>query len=230
MNIDEYKTVQSMAKKTMDFLQLFIKEGVTEREIKEEAEKYLFDLGVDSFWYYDVGAFVLVGERTTLSLSGSQYQPIDRMVQKQDLVTVDLSPQIKNVWGDYARSFVIENGSVVGVENIKNQQFKDGIKAELWLHQAFKKYINEKKTFEEVFDQMNLLIEQIGFKNLDFNKNLGHSIVKNKKDRIYFEKGNKQKLKEVDLFTFEPHISKNNFLGFKHENIYFFKNGLLEIL
>jgi hypothetical protein len=53
---------------------------------------------------------------------------------------------------------------------------------------------------------MNASIESLGYKNLDFNKNLGHSIEKRK--RIYIERGNNKTLKEVGLFTFEPHIQK----------------------
>ncbi len=39
--------------------------------------------------------------------------------------------------------------------------------------------------------------------NLDFAGNLGHSIVESKDDRIYIEKGNRRKLSEVKMFTFD---------------------------
>ena len=50
-------------------------------------------------------------------------------------------------------------------------------------------------------------------------------------DRIYIEAGNKATFKDIDLFTFEPHIKKKqgNY-GFKHENIYYFDKKKLEIL
>ena len=67
-----------------------------------------------------------------------------------------------------------------------------------------------------------------GFINLDFMGNLGHSIVKNKGDRVYIEKGNKQKLSDVDYFTFEPHISiPRSKYGYKKENIYYFEDSKL---
>ena len=37
--------------------------------------------GVSSFWYHNIGAFVFVGEETTLSVSGSVYQPSDLKVK-----------------------------------------------------------------------------------------------------------------------------------------------------
>ena len=78
---------------------------------------------------------------------------------------------------------------------------------------------------------MNSLILSIGFINLDFILNLGHSIFKDKSERIYIEKGNNKKLSNVKFFTFEPHIGfKNSNYGFKKENIYFFNDGKIEEL
>lgn len=75
---------------------------------------------------------------------------------------------------------------------------------------------------------MNELIVKKGFLNLDFLGNLGHSIVKNKNDRIYIEKENCKKLSDVEMFTFEPHISiSNSKYGYKREDIYYFDNGRL---
>jgi hypothetical protein len=55
--------------------------------------------------------------------------------------------------------------------------------------------------------------------------NLGHSIVKKKNDRVYIEEGNKMKLSDATIFTFEPHISiEHSKYGYKKENIYLFKN------
>lgn len=52
--------------------------------------------------------------------------------------------------------------------------------------------------------------------------------MKNKGDRVYIEKGNKQKLSDVDYFTFEPHISiPRSKYGYKKENIYYFEDSKL---
>ena len=73
---------------------------------------------------------------------------------------------------------------------------------------------------------MNQVIKENGYINLDFMGNLGHSIVKNKNDRVYTEKGNTQRISEVKYFTFEPHISiPGSKYGYKKENIYYFQNG-----
>ena len=55
--------------------------------------------------------------------------------------------------------------------------------------------------------------------------------MKQKSDRIYIEKGNKSKLKEAALFTFEPHISiSGSKYEYKRENIYYFEDGKIKEL
>ena len=49
--------------------------------------------GVDSFWYWDVGAFVFSGDETAISISGREYVTSDRLICDNDMMTIDLSPQ-----------------------------------------------------------------------------------------------------------------------------------------
>ena len=39
-------------------------------EIRKLCEEKMLELGADSFWYWDVGAFVFAGDETTISVSG----------------------------------------------------------------------------------------------------------------------------------------------------------------
>lgn len=99
------------------------------------------------------------------------------------------------------------------------------------LHNELYNYATPDTTFEQLYEHMNKYIVKNGFINLDFMGNLGHSIVREKDDRIYIEKGNKHSLEEVNYFTFEPHITeKTSKYGYKKENIYYFKdNNLMEL-
>ena len=64
-----------------------------------------------------------------------------------------------------------------------------------------------------------------------FDSLAGHSIVRQKNDRVYIEKGNQICLGNVSYFTFEPHISvKGSKYGYKRENIYYFENGVIKEL
>lgn len=221
--------VQQIAKKTIEYLKSQMKVGMSLQRLRQLAENKMSDLGATSFWYWDIGAFVFSGEDTTLSVSGKRYKTADKIIQENDIVTVDLSPQVKNVWGDYARTIIIENGAVVNdVNNIHNCEWKSGLLTEERLHNELSAFATPETTFEKLYLHINNFIKANGFVNLDFLVNLGHSIVTNKDDRIYIEKGNTATLGSVKYFTFEPHIAlPNGNYGYKRENIYYFENNKL---
>ena len=86
-------------------------------------------------------------------------------------------------------------------------------------------------TFHELFVRMNAEIDELGFENLDFAKNLGHSIERHIDRRRCIEEGCSSALADVSLFTFEPHIRRKHGLwGFKHEDIYYFEGQRLRVL
>lgn len=227
----DYKQVQKIAKETMKYARERIKAGMNLIDIRKMCEEKMLELGADSFWYWDVGAFIFSGDETTVSVSGTEYVTSDRVIAENDIVTIDLSPQNDNIWGDYARTIIIQNGKVVTCEDINNDEWKSGLFMEECLHKELFKFATPQTTFEELYYYMNQVIKEKGFVNRDFLGNLGHSIVKDKKDRIYIEKGNRTCLGDAAYFTFEPHIAvKGSKYGYKKENIYYFENGELKEL
>jgi len=224
----EYTDVQRIAKDTMKYIETVINPGMNLIEIRSLCERKMLDLGADSFWYWDVGAFVFSGDETSLSISGKNYVTSNRIVEENDIITIDLSPQNCDIWGDYARTLVIQNGVVVSSEYVVNSEWKKGLQMETYLHEELYRFAKPSTTFEELYRHMNALIQEKGFINLDFSGNLGHSIEKSKNLRIYIEQGNHAALGSVRYFTFEPHISvPNSPYGYKKENIYYFCNGTL---
>ena len=224
----KYKDVQQIAKDTIDFAKKNIKPGMKLLDIRKLCEQKMLELGADSFWYWDVGAFVFAGDETTVSVSGKQYVTSDRIINENDIVTIDLSPQNDNIWGDYARTIILENGVVVDKADVNNVEWRNGLQMEDGLHKELLEFANIETTFEELYYHINEIITENGFINFDFMGNLGHSIVKNKGDRVYIEKGNKQKLSDVDYFTFVPHISiPRSKYGYIKENIYYFEDSKL---
>lgn len=227
-----YTEAQAIAKKTMEYVRKIIRPGMYLAEIRKLCEDKLLELGADSFWYWDVGAFVFSGDETTISISGTEYQTSDRIIGMNDIITIDLSPQVNKIWGDYARTIILEDGCVVdSIADIMNPEWKRGLEMEERLHGELFRCARPDMTFEELYFHMNAFIVENGFVNLDFLGNLGHSIVREKKDRIYIEKGNQHKLGDVAYFTFEPHISvAGSKYGYKKEDIYFFENEKLIVL
>ncbi|MDE5722096.1 MAG: aminopeptidase P family protein [Clostridia bacterium] len=224
-----YCEVQKIAKQTMTFITSQIKVGMSLLELRQLAESKMNKLGATSFWYWDIGAFVFSGEETTLSVSGKHYQTADKLINADDIITVDLSPQVNEFWGDYARTIIVENGVVINdIIKISNPEWKSGLLMEDKLHSELLSFAKPETTFEELYFHMNEFIVSNGYINLDFMGNLGHSIVTKKDDRIYIEKGNNATLGSVKYFTFEPHIAViGSKFGFKKENIYHFKNSKL---
>lgn len=218
--------MQNLNRDTISYICSVIKPGMTLLEVRTLCEKYLLAHGADSFWYWDIGAFVFSSKETTVSVSGREYQTPDALIQGDDIITIDLSPQNNNIWGDYARTIIIQNGIVVtDIDKIANAEWRNGLQMEEELHYAMREFLCAETTFEELYYHINALITKKGFLNLDFMGNLGHSIETNKDDRIYIEKGNRTKLSSVNAFTFEPHICvAGSLYGFKKENIYCFQN------
>ena len=230
--LSEYSCVQKIAKDTIEFIKTEIKPGMLLSQVRSLCEEKMLELGADSFWYWDVGAFVFSGDETTVSVSGKEYSTSDRTIGSDDIVTIDLSPQIGDTWGDHARTVIIENGCVVkSVSEIGNSEWREGLMMEKKLHDKMTEIVSPDMTFEDLYYQMNEYIKDEGYINLDFMGNLGHSIVRRKDDRIYIEKGNRSKLGDVDYFTFEPHISvAGSKFGYKREDIYYFENGVIKKL
>ena len=226
-----YQQVQKIAKDTLEYAKQHIHAGMNLLEVRKMCEDKMLELGADSFWYWDVGAFVFAGDETTISISGTQYVTSDRLITQNDIITIDLSPQNKNTWGDFARTLIVQNGIVVEQEQVANIEWRAGLEMEDFLHEELFQFATPQTTFEELYYYMNRVIEEKGFVNLDFMGNLGHSIVRQKSDRIYIEKGNTTRLGDVAYFTFEPHISvPGSKFGYKKENIYYFENeNLMEL-
>ena len=226
-----YKNVQNIAKQTMEYIKNEIQTGMSLMKIRNMCENKMLSLGADSFWYWNVGAFIFSGDETTLSLSGSVYITSDKKVKENDIITIDLSPQKGNFWGDYARTIVLENGIIKDVSDICNEEWKNGLLMEDFLHEELCKIATPNTTFEDIYYHINDIINSKGYKNLDFLSNLGHSIETTMSERKYIEKGNKEKISSAKCFTFEPHISKDNSkYGYKKEDIYYFENGELRKL
>lgn len=224
-----YSSMQDLNRSAIKYAAATIEIGMRLSDIKELLENYLLENGADSFWYWDVGAFIFAGDETALSVSGKDYKVADRVIRRNDIITIDLSPQRNDIWGDYARTLVFEDGVLCDeTPKIKKEEWRKGLQMEEYLHQTLLDMGTPDMTFEELYGYMNELIVKKGFLNLDFLGNLGHSIEKNKNDRIYIEKGNLKRLSDVTMFTFEPHISiLNSQYGYKKEDIYYFANGKL---
>jgi len=227
MAFEEIRAAQALAAKAMHTVAASLQPGMSEAAIARLAENCMRENGAEGWWYHNVGALVLAGsERSLLSISGRDYRPSEEVtLGKTDLVTLDFSPILGGVWGDYARTIYMENGkAILEPDAPSSPEFAQGYAMELRLHQALVDFARPETTYEDVWRQMNELLSREGWVNRDFHGNLGHSIESAPADRIYLEKGNRATLGGYGKpFTFEPHISRQGGCwGFKREQIYAF--------
>jgi len=223
VNIKLYIDVQNAAKAVHTGLSSFIDSQSTEKTIVETAIELLRQQGITDTWYHGVPAFVLLGNRSCESISGRDYEPSNEHVGEKNLVTVDLSPMLGNVWGDCARSFFVENGKCTNEPNCL--EFQEGASIEFELHEVMTNFVTPSTLFSELYEFGNREIKKRGFENLDFLRNLGHSIETDASKRRFIDKDCFETLGSANFFTFEPHICRQGGRwGFKHENIYYFND------
>lgn len=216
-----HQAVQAIAQSVLAQLGPTLRATDTEASIAQRAARMLAEHGITETWYHDCPAFVLLGSRSCLSVSGAQYRPADEPVGATNLVTVDLSPLRDGIWGDCARSFFVEDGRCTTVPALP--EFQRGAAAERHLHERMRSFATPQTSFEALFRFANDEIAALGFENLDFLGNVGHSIESARGARRFIEQGNAARLGDMALFTFEPHIRvRGGRWGFKHEDIYRF--------
>jgi len=167
---------------------------------------------------------VLLGSRSCASPSGRTYAPARERVGETNLVTVDLSPSQGGYWGDCARSFFVESGRVTPAPRLPD--FAAGARFLNQLHAAMRVFVTRETTFHDLAVWASRQIEAADFVNLDFRRNVGHSIAARLEDRLYIKEGNHHPLSDVNFFTFEPHVrAAGGSWGFKHEDIFYFDVG-----
>lgn len=223
--MEKNRTAQNIARQTLSELHDFIRVGMSEKEIETRALEMMTRKGSNGWWYHGIGALVLLGERSIQSMSGRDYFASQtNRVAENDIVTIDLAPTVDGFWGDYARTIFIEEGRVAPEDQPRTALFRQGLDAELYLHQKLLEIAAPDMTYEEVFFRLNAEIRALGFENLDVHGNLGHSVEMDQADRIYLERGSTRTLRAVGRpFTFEPHIRPaGGAVGFKREDIYYF--------
>jgi Xaa-Pro aminopeptidase len=227
--MSDHVAVQRIAKQAMEATRAALRPGQTLAEVRKDCETRLLELGADSFWYWGIGAFVFAGSGTIRSVSGRDYETPDYVLGEQELLTLDLSPQRRGIWGDFARTLIIEDGEPLqDARDSSNPEWRSGALTEQRLHAQLCELAVPSMTFEELAGLMNEHVVDLGYENLDFLGNLGHSIARQSSDRVYIEPGNQARLDSVDFFTFEPHIRRpNGLFGYKREDIYFFDDGQL---
>jgi len=229
-DLELYEKAQAIARDTLAAIAAFIRPGVTEASLCADCRRLMDARGATSYWWFGVPAVILAGPRLRDSMEGDVFHPSDTPMAANDMVTIDLAPEIDGYWGDCARSFFLKDGVLVAPEQAGAEQ-AEGMAAEGALHAYLLDIARPQMTFQALYAEMDAQVVSLGFENLDFLGNYGHNIGKELHARAFIDARCTLRLDSVPLFTFEPHIAKpGSSLAFKYEEIYRFASGRLRVL
>ncbi len=222
-----YQKVQSAARHTLDNIIGFIRPGITEADLIRKCDEIQRKAGVDGYWYKSLPALVLTGSHTTLAISSTPYSPANTQIRDNDLITIDLNPSMAGYCGDYARTYYVEDGVARRSPQL-NEEFIAGAYAQDHLHNKLLLVAHIDMTFNDLYQIMYEEINILGFEPLDY---LGHGVQKDMQHLDFIAPNITRTLGEAGLFTLEPQIRLiGGRYGFKHENIYYFKDKVLHEL
>lgn len=225
-----YEAAQALARESLAELAGHIRPGATEASLTETCRRIMDARGATGYWWFDMPCVVLAGPRLRVSEEGDVFRPAETPIGPDDMVTVDVAPEIDGIWGDCARSFFLKNGQLVPAEQAGTAQF-EGMAAEAALHAYLLDVARPEMRFQELHGLIAARLTALGFENLDFLGNFGHNIGDDLHGRAYMDAACTVRLDSVPMFTFEPHIAKpGSPLAFKYEEIYRFENGRLRLL
>jgi methionyl aminopeptidase len=229
-DVVKYEKIQGIARSTLAAIQEYIRPGATETSLLAECRRMMDAQGTTGYWWFGRAGVILGGARLRASMEGDEYEPAHVPLLPDDMVTIDLSPEIDGYWGDCARSFFLKDGSLVGAVQAGPEQ-AEGVAAEATLHAHLLRFARPEMTFQELHSEMDAQVRSLGFENLDFLGNYGHNIGQDLHARAFIDARCELRLDSVPMFTFEPHIAKpGSPLAYKYEEIYRFVGGRLRVL
>jgi methionyl aminopeptidase len=229
-DLAKYENAQAIARATLVAITDLIRPGATEASLLAECRRLMDARGATGYWWFGIPAVILAGPRLRDSMEGDVYQPSDMPLAADDMLTIDLAPEIGGYWGDCARSFFLKQGVLVTPDQAGAEQ-AEGMAAEAALHTHLLDVALPEMTFQDLHAEMDAKVRSLGFKNLDFLGNYGHNIGEDLHARAFMDAHCSLRLDSVPMFTFEPHIARDgSSLAFKYEEIYRFASGRLRVL
>jgi Xaa-Pro aminopeptidase len=226
-----YRRAQALARQVLDDIRAVIKPGLTDADLTQACRGLMDRGGATGYWWYGSPAVVLSGDGLRLSMEGDVYQPREEKIAADDMITIDVAPELDGYWGDCARSYFLSGGELREAESAGPEQ-AEGMAMEAALHALLLAEARPDMTFSEMHGRIDAALGAAGFENLDFLGNFGHSVGADVRARAFMDTQCGARLDSVPLLTFEPHIAKPaSRFAFKYEEVYLFDDrGRLQVL
>jgi methionyl aminopeptidase len=224
-----YKSAQDIARAVLADVTRYIVPDATEQILHQACHQLMLKHGASGYWG-NTPAFVLAGDRLRDSVFDHRYTPATDRLGEDEMITIDVGPRIGDCFGDCARSYFLKGGKLVAAEEAGPEQGA-GVALEKRLHEEFVARVQPDMTFAEIYRQMDALVREAGYENLDLLSNYGHSLAKQVSDFVLMDDKNHRPLESVLFFTFEPHIARSGSrFAVKLEEVYYFDNGAVRML
>jgi methionyl aminopeptidase len=228
-NLETYKAAQDIARSVLADITRYIVPQATERTLHQTCHRLMLEHGASGYWG-NTPAFVLAGERLRDSVFDHRYVPADVPLGENEMITIDVGPRIGDCLGDCARSFFLKDGKLATAEEAGPEQAA-GMALEHRLHAAFFARVKPDMSFAQIYREMDALVRDSGYENLDLLSNYGHSLEKDVSDFILMDGKNDRTLGSVSFFTFEPHIARpGSRFAVKLEEVYYFDDDAARML
>ncbi len=201
--VEKIKKAQSITDKAFTEILPFIKEGVTEKEIRAKLEYIMFSLGADGLAFETIVASGANGAKP-------HAVPSDNKIKSGDFVTIDFGARKDNYDSDMTRTVAV--GEITKeMENIYNTV--------LLAHEKGRDALKAGVTCKEADDAARKVIEDAGYGEY-FTHSLGHGVGIEIHESPRLSKTSTDILKVGDIVTVEPGIYIEGFCGVRIENMY----------
>lgn len=233
IDIDLIRKAQDIAKYCLKEIPLYLKSGMTREEIHTICEELMLSRGSTGWWTHNDPALILYGPYLTYSAHEDPQELFNGLlVADNDVVTIDVAPMQGLGWGDMTRTYAIQNGKYVPWDQTSNRELIEGMELEYALHDMLINSVNDETTFADIHEMTMMVLDKKGYYNCDYHGNFGHSIEIHPDNRVTIIPNVNIKISDYGKpITYEPHICKiGGKIGVKHENMYVFNNGKLEMI
>ena len=191
-----------------------LKEGVTERQIKDELEQSMKALGTEATAFETIVAF---GENAAMPhcVSG------DRALKQGDCVLMDFGAKVKGYCSDFTRTVCFGEPTA---------KFAEAYQVVLKAQTAAIEYVAQGgRSAKEADHIARCIIEHSPFKGL-FNHTLGHGVGIMIHEAPALSESSTDELKDGMVFTIEPGVYLEGEFGIRIESLLTIENGILTVI
>ena len=201
--IENIKNAQKITDKAFTEILPFIKEGVTEKELRAKLEYIMLSLGADGLAFETIVASGTNGAKP-------HAVPSDNKIKSGDFVTIDFGARLNNYDSDMTRTVAV--GEIT-------KEMEEVYNLVLLAHEKGRDALRPGVSCKEVDAVARKVIEDGGYGEY-FTHSLGHGVGIEIHESPRLSKTSQDVLKIGDVVTVEPGIYIENKFGVRIENMY----------